>query len=127
MVAQITYDSKDYSCCQSGGVVMVDTKDPSFTAPKEYKNQTILCNGCLIKINTVGFSYQGHFYTVKDTSIKILSITILMGLSTYFVHGFLNNFLDTDKASVPFWGFLAMLVCIDVYFKDEQTEGEKLI
>lgn len=66
-------------------------------------------------------------YTVKDTSIKILSITILMGLSTYFVHGFLNNFLDTDKASVPFWGFLAMLVCIDVYFKDEQTEGEKLI
>ena len=67
-------------------------------------------------------------YTVKDKSIKILTITILMGLSTYFVHGFLNNFLDTDKASVPFWGFLAMLVCIDVYFKDYTfTENEKLI
>ncbi len=57
-------------------------------------------------------------YTIKDTSLKILTICILMGLSTYFVHGFLNNFLDTDKASVPFWGFLAMLVCIDVYHKD---------
>ncbi|MES2567112.1 MAG: O-antigen ligase family protein [Bacteroidota bacterium] len=60
-------------------------------------------------------------YTVKDKSIKILTITLLMGMSTYFVHGFLNNFLDTDKASVPFWGFLAMLVCIDVYYKDQET------
>ena len=66
-------------------------------------------------------------YAVKDKSIKILTITILMGMSTYFVHGFLNNFLDTDKASVPFWGFLAMLVCIDIYYKDEQKENEKLI
>ena len=66
-------------------------------------------------------------YTVKDKSLKILTITILMGMSTYFVHGFLNNFLDTDKASVPFWGFLAILVCIDVYYKNEQIEGEKLI
>lgn len=66
-------------------------------------------------------------YTVKDKSIKILTITLLMGMSTYFVHGFLNNFLDTDKASVPFWGFLAMLVCIDIYYKDEQKENEKLI
>lgn len=66
-------------------------------------------------------------YTVKDKSIKILTITLLMGMSTYFVHGFLNNFLDTDKASVPFWGFLAMLVCIDIYYKEEQKENEKLI
>jgi O-antigen ligase len=66
-------------------------------------------------------------YTVKDKSLKILTITILMGMSTYFVHGFLNNFLDTDKASVPFWGFLAILVCIDVYYKNEQIEGEKLM
>jgi O-antigen ligase len=66
-------------------------------------------------------------YTVKNKSMKILTISILMGMSTYFVHGFLNNFLDTDKASVPFWGFLAMLVCIDIYYKDEQLENEKLI
>lgn len=66
-------------------------------------------------------------YTVKDKSMRVLTIAVLMGMSTYFVHGFLNNFLDTDKASVPFWGFLAILVCIDVYYKDEQPEGEKLI
>jgi hypothetical protein len=31
------------------------------------------------------------------------------------VHGFLNNFLDTDKLSVPFWGFTAMIVAIDLH------------
>lgn len=66
-------------------------------------------------------------YTVRDKFLKILTISILMGLTTYFVHGFLNNFLDTDKASVPFWGFLAILVCIDVFYKDEQIVDEKLI
>lgn len=58
-------------------------------------------------------------YSIKEKPLKILTVCILMGLSTYFVHGFLNNFLDTDKASVPFWGFVAMLVCIDVYQKDK--------
>jgi putative inorganic carbon (hco3(-)) transporter len=66
-------------------------------------------------------------YTVKDKSMKILTISILMGMSTYFVHGFLNNFLDTDKASVPFWGFLAILVCIDVFYKDQQAKEDKLL
>lgn len=37
-----------------------------------------------------------------------------LGLVTYFVHGFLNNYLDLDKASVPFWGFAAMIVVLDL-------------
>jgi hypothetical protein len=35
-------------------------------------------------------------------------------LITYFVHGALNNFLDTDKASVPFWGFAAFIIAADL-------------
>jgi putative inorganic carbon (HCO3(-)) transporter len=81
----------------------------------------------IILVLSVMFLGYRLVYTVKDKSMRILTITILMGMSTYFVHGFLNNFLDTDKASVPFWGFLAMLVCIDLFYKDEQSEGEKLI
>jgi len=27
----------------------------------------------------------------------------------------MNNFLDTDKASVPFWSFAAIIVVLDVY------------
>ena len=79
-----------------------------------------LIGGLIVIILVFSVMFLGYrlVYTVKDKSLKILTICILMGLSTYFVHGFLNNFLDTDKASVPFWGFLAMLVCIDVYHKD---------
>ncbi|MBA3662755.1 MAG: O-antigen ligase family protein [Bacteroidetes bacterium] len=59
-------------------------------------------------------------YQIKETEMKILSIGIFLGLMTYFVHGFLNNFLDTDKLSLPFWGFLAALVTIDLYYPKKE-------
>jgi putative inorganic carbon (HCO3(-)) transporter len=61
-------------------------------------------------------------YTVQNRDLRLLTHGILLGLFTYFVHGFINNFLDTDKASVPFWGFLAILVCIDLYHKNGEEE-----
>jgi hypothetical protein len=39
----------------------------------------------------------------------------VVGLISYYIHGFLNNFLDTDKASVPVWGFMAILVALRLY------------
>jgi putative inorganic carbon (hco3(-)) transporter len=55
-------------------------------------------------------------YTLKEKEDRILCTGIFLGLMTYFVHGFFNNFLDTDKLSLPFWAFLAALVCFDLYF-----------
>lgn len=52
-----------------------------------------------------------------NKEIKLFSLLAVLSLSTYFVHGVLNNFLDTDKASVPFWGFIAMIVAMDIYHK----------
>jgi O-antigen ligase len=51
----------------------------------------------------------------QDKEIRLLTLGILLGLITYFVHGGLNDFLDTDKAAVPFWGFVGMLVALDIY------------
>jgi O-antigen ligase len=45
---------------------------------------------------------------------------VLLGIVTYFIHGSLNNFLDTDKASVPFWGFAAIIVAADIALKKQQ-------
>ncbi len=59
------------------------------------------------------------YYRLEDKELKLLTCIILLGLVTYFIHGFMNNFLDTDKVSVPFWGFIAMLVAIDVYHSPE--------
>ncbi len=51
----------------------------------------------------------------KDPYVRTLTLGILLGLITYFVHGVLNNFLDTDKLAVPVWAFIAMIVALDVY------------
>ncbi len=47
--------------------------------------------------------------------VRGLTKALLLGLVTYYVHGVLNFFLDTDKASVLFWGFTAALVAIDIF------------
>ncbi len=47
-----------------------------------------------------------------------------LGLFTYFVHGTLNNYLDTDKASIPFWGFIGVLVAIDVFHNPKKESKE---
>lgn len=53
----------------------------------------------------------------QSRDVRVFSLIVVLSLVTYFIHGFLNNFLDTDKASVPFWGFIAMLVAMDLYHK----------
>jgi hypothetical protein len=55
--------------------------------------------------------------------MKKIVLVVLLGFVTYIVHGGLNNFLDTDKASVPFWGFVAILVAIDVYHKNKVNKS----
>lgn len=58
------------------------------------------------------------YYTIRDYETRNLVLVVLLGFITYVVHGSLNNFLDTDKASIPFWGFIAILVAIDVHHKN---------
>ncbi len=65
------------------------------------------------------------YYTSQKRSIKIFSIAVLIGLTSYYFHGLLNNFLDTDKISVLFWGYTAMLVAMDIYHKDTPEENSE--
>ena len=55
------------------------------------------------------------FRTLQDPLVKSYVAMVYLGLITYFIHGVLNNYLDTDKASIPFWGFIATIVAIDIY------------
>jgi O-antigen ligase len=55
------------------------------------------------------------FYSLQERDLKLLIAGAYLGLMTYFIHGVLNNYLDTDKASIPFWGFIAILVSVDLY------------
>jgi len=73
----------------------------------------------LLIIGVVIYTAVHSYMRTKDTRLKSFVLAALVGLVTYYIHGFLNNFLDTDKISVPFWGFTAMIVAIDIYSKKE--------
>ena len=52
-----------------------------------------------------------------DSEMKTLILMMILSLVTYFVHAFLNNFLDTDKAAVPIWGFCACFIALEISLK----------
>ncbi len=77
----------------------------------------------LIVITSIILTGIRVYYTSEDPYIRRLAMGILIGFITYCVHGFLNNFLDTDKASALFWGYAAMLVAMDVYHRKSVAGG----
>lgn len=65
------------------------------------------------------------FYRLKNRNDKLILAGILSGFAGYWVHGILNNFLDTDKISVPFWGFLAIITLFNLSAKEKMKIDSK--
>ena len=63
----------------------------------------------------------------NDREVKMLSLSTMLALITYFLHGTMNNFLDTDKASVPIWGLIAVLVSLDLYSNKQDAHDNEAI
>ncbi|MDP2176465.1 MAG: O-antigen ligase family protein [Bacteroidota bacterium] len=57
--------------------------------------------------------------------VKSLAKAVLLGLFTYYIHAFLNNFSDFDKIAAPFWGFLAILTALKFYHSNDEVIIEK--
>ena len=55
------------------------------------------------------------YRTARDHEVRRMALAFTLSLLTYYIHGVFNNFLDTDKLSVPFWAFTAAVVALDVY------------
>ncbi len=62
--------------------------------------------------------------TAKNETIKFLAMITTLAFVTYLSHGILNNFLDTDKAAIPFWTLAAILAALDW---QNQQDDEKVI
>ncbi len=58
-------------------------------------------------------------YTLPSYELKSIVFSSYLGWVTYIIHGVLNNYLDTDKASMPFWSFIAALVAIDIFYRED--------
>ncbi len=68
----------------------------------------------LLILGMVIYTAVKTYTRLDDKRLKTIVLAALIGLITYYIHGFLNNFLDTDKISAPFWGFTAMIVFLDI-------------
>jgi len=75
--------------------------------------------GMLLILVLIGFiMYYGItvYNRMPDGEAKVLLLVSILGLVTYFAHGVLNNYLDTDKATVPVWGVTALIVMLDLKY-----------
>ncbi|MGQ9848034.1 MAG: O-antigen ligase family protein [Bacteroidales bacterium] len=55
----------------------------------------------------------------NEQNVKIIVLSATIGLITYYVHGLLNNFLDTDKLSALFWAYTAIIVVFDIQRRNQ--------
>lgn len=77
----------------------------------------------LIIIILTGISAFRVYQTSKNREMRLLAMAAFLGLFSYYVHGFLNNFLDIDKVSLLFWGFTSLIVALDVINSQEKEKS----
>ncbi len=71
---------------------------------------------------TMIYTANKVFWKSKNKFDRYMSLTCMLALITYFVHGFLNNFLDIDKAAVLFWLYVAIIVSLDLKYRNEHKK-----
>ena len=83
--------------------------------------------GALLVVSiVVVFMYCGlmTYRRAKNKESKVLVLGATLALLGYYIHGTLNNFLDTDKLAVPVWSCMAIITAIDRFHADRENYYE---
>ena len=90
--------------------------------------------GPLIESGVIGFVlfigmvltmiYYGmqSYYLNSIPFNKMVSLGALLGLITYVIHGFLNNYLDLDKTASLFWAFAGLITAMNLKRNEVQAD-----
>ena len=78
----------------------------------------------LALVVTVVYTGLKAYHKAKNKKARMLVLGATLAFFGYFVHGFLNNFLDTDKLAVPVWSLAALIAVIDLYYSNQESFGE---
>ncbi len=70
----------------------------------------------ILLVLVTSYRAMAAYPRITSPEDRRLFLGAFLGLVTYYVHGSLNNYLDLDKASVPFWGFTIMVVLFDIRY-----------
>ena len=79
---------------------------------------------CTVLAMMILIFYYGIITATRAKSKKVrrLSLAATLSLITYYIHGTMNNFLDTDKLSLPFWGLFALIVVLNTLYMDASDD-----
>lgn len=77
----------------------------------------------ILLISVVVWTATTYYKTLDSERSKGHLRLAFTGLITYYLHGFLNNFLDMDKASAPFWGFTAIIAVLSIKSKGASSRS----
>jgi O-antigen ligase len=67
------------------------------------------------------------FHHGRNIRIRYLSAGAMLGLVTYFGHAVLNNYSEFDKIAAPMWGFMAILVALQLWHNGEDDPKKSLV
>ena len=59
------------------------------------------------------------YRTSTNQILRYLSLMCVLALTTYYFHGILNNFLDTEKLAVPVFGAMAVIMACSLSKTDK--------
>ena len=62
------------------------------------------------------------YWKSKNRYDRNMALCCMLALLTYMVHGIMNNYLDIDKAAVFFWLNVAIIVSLDIKFRNESKQ-----
>jgi putative inorganic carbon (HCO3(-)) transporter len=87
--------------------------------------ETGIIGGLSFLFILIAVFYKGVtlYYRMDSERHKAIMLGAVLGLVTYYTHGILNNYLDLDKASVPFWGFIAIIASMDIYYAQHYNKS----
>lgn len=80
----------------------------------------------LLLVSALFFTFKNVKKQTQDSYIYYIIIGLGMSVTTYLVHSFFNNFLDTSKICFIFYAMLAALLALDLETKESVTENISL-
>lgn len=56
-----------------------------------------------------------------ESEERKIILALVLAMTTYFAHAFLNNFLDMDKVAIPIWGAVAAIIALEIKLNKEKS------
>lgn len=63
------------------------------------------------------------YYEGRTPFVRYMSLSIMLGLITYLIHGVMNNYVESDKIAVLWWGGMAVITSLDLYHNRSKDQA----